>query len=176
MSKVRSSGLKGWSCCAALLLGTAFAAPAAAAPVASAQAKAQVLQPLTLMNTSPLSFGSFSAGASPGTVIINPDTGTRTVTGGVVEMGGEISAARFAGTTVGNKDVKVTTPRSNITLTRVGGTETMTLSGFTIEGGSNRVAPVNGQFSFRIGGTLAVSAGQPDGAYEGTFEITANYQ
>ena len=160
---------------AALLLGLGIAVPAAAAPTATATARAEVLQPLTLANTRPLSFGSFSAGTTPGTVVIDAHSGARSVTGGVVPMGGDVSAARFTGFSSGNRQVKVTTPTHSVTLTRAGGGETMTITAFTLEGGGDTVTPTDNRFTFQVGGTLAGDPGQAEGVYEGSFEVIADY-
>jgi hypothetical protein len=158
-------------CCVAAL---PLAAPAAAAPsAATATAKAEVLQPLTLVNTSPLSFGSFSAGGSSGTVVIDAETGARSVSGDVVAMGGEVSAASFTGYTSGNRQVKVSTPSTSVLLTRAGGSETMAITAFTLD---DSTPPADNRFAFKVGGTLAVSPRQPEGSYEGTFEVIADYQ
>ena len=165
--------------CLPLAFGTAallLSAPAAAAGLASAQSRAIVVGPMTLVNTGALSFGSFGAGASPGTVIINPDNGARSVTGGVVPLGGDISAAGFTGYTSGSTHVKVNVPKTSVALTRVGGTETMSITGFTVDGGKNQKFPVDQVFTFQVGGTLQVAPNQADGVYEGSFVVTAEYQ
>ena len=159
-----------------LLLGTGLGAPAAAGPSATAQARAEVLQPITLENVRPLSFGSFSAGTSSGTVVVDADSGSRSVSGGVVPMGGDVSAARFTGYSSGNRQVKVTTPTRSVTLIRAGGSETMTITAFAIEGGDGEIMPVDNRFAFQVGGTLAVNPGQTTGLYEGSFEVFADYQ
>lgn len=160
----------------ALLAGLGVAAPATGAPVATATARAEVLQPLTLSNSQALSFGSFSVGNAPGTVIIDADSGARSVTGSVVAMGGDVSAARFSGFSSGNRQVEVTTPTASVTLTRAGGGETMTITAFTIEGGDAVITPADNRFTFQVGGTLAVAPGQAEGVYEGSFEVRADYQ
>lgn len=131
---------------------------------------------MTLVNTESLSFGSFGAGTSSGTVIINPDTGTRAVTGGVVPLGGDVSAAAFTGYTASSTHVKVNVPGSSVTLSRVGGGGTMAISAFTIDGRKNQKFAVDQQFTFQIGGTLQVAPNQAEGVYEGSFIVTAEYQ
>lgn len=143
---------------------------AAAAPVA-AQARADLRAPLTLVNSAPLSFGTFAPGPSAGTVVLNPDDGSVTATGGVTMLGAAASPASFSGTALSGKHVKVRVPTGRIVLKRVGGTETMTVATFTIDGRKNDKAVVGGTFSFRVGGTLSVGAAQADGLYEGSFEV-----
>jgi hypothetical protein len=72
--------------------------------------------------------------------------------------------------------VIVRIPKNPITLTRVGGTETMTVSSWTISGGGNsRNVAAQEAFSFAIGGTLTVNANQAEGAYQGTFDVEVQY-
>lgn len=174
MRKVFGPALKISAGCAALL-AAGWAAPAAAQST-TGQAKAVVLKPITLVNTRPLSFGSFFAGATAGTVTIDADTGARSATGGVIPMGGDISTASFTGYTADSRNVRVRTPKGTVVLTRIGGTETMTLTDFTLDGRKNQRVPQNEVFTFEVGGTLAVNANQADGDYEGTFVVTAEYQ
>lgn len=157
---------------AACLLAVA-AAPATAA-IAPARARATLIEPLSLINTAPLSFGDISSGATAGTVVVSP-TGLRTVTGGVTALGGTVNAAGFAGAASGRNVVIIRSPEVPVTLTRIGGGATMQISAFTIEGGRLRLFTSRQAFDFRIGGTLQVSAAQAEGVYEGTFEVTIDY-
>lgn len=66
-------------------------------------------------------------------------------------------------------------PRNPITLTRVGGTETMTVSNWTLEGDNRKTVRANEPFSFRVGGRLNVGANQAEGTYLGTFTVELQY-
>ena len=66
-------------------------------------------------------------------------------------------------------------PQNPITVTRVGGTETMTVGNWTLDGPTNRRIPLNTTFDFAVGATLTVGASQAEGAYTGTFTITVQY-
>jgi len=57
----------------------------------------------------------------------------------------------------------------------IGGTETMTLSNFTLEGLDKRAVAARVAFDFRVGGTLSVAANQADGTYVGTFDVSIQY-
>ena len=165
---------------AALLVALApacWSAPAAAGIVA-AETRIFVLEPLSLLNVQPLSFGDISAGAAAGTVVVNPDTNGRTVTGGVAALGGTVTAARFLGTGSANSNVAIIRePRGQITITRVSGTETMIVDTFTVEGGNGARQIRNDRvLDFRIGGTLRVGANQREGTYRGTFEVIVDYR
>ena len=73
---------------AALAATAALASPAMAQTTASepAEARGTVLLPLTLTEDANLDFGTVLASAAAGNVIINSDTGVRSVTGGVSMM------------------------------------------------------------------------------------------
>jgi hypothetical protein len=81
----------------------------------------------------------------------------------------------FSGASKGNNVVNIRIPKQPITLTRIGGTETMTLSNFTLEGLDKRAVAARVAFDFRVGGTLSVAANQADGTYVGTFDVSIQY-
>jgi hypothetical protein len=71
--------------------------------------------------------------------------------------------------------VNIKIPNNSVTLKRVGGTETMTVSNFTLQGQSKRTLAKAQSFTFRVGGTLNVAANQVEGVYTGTFDVTVQY-
>ena len=160
------------------LLAACFAcsAPAAAqvAPDQDATGRAIVLRPLSLLKVEDMDFGRLTATAA-GTAILNPITGAVTTTGGVVTAGGTTQAAWFVGAASRNTPVKIRIPNRPITLTRVGGTETMSLSAWTLDGPADRKTGIDRAFNFKLGGTLTVAANQMDGLYEGTFTVEVQY-
>lgn len=157
---------------AALLLA---ASPAAAAPVtASAGGKATVLRPLTVLKQADLEFGELVVNGA-GTAVMNPVTGAMSTTGPVTPVGAPGHPALFTSTGSKNMVVLIRIPNSPVTLTRVGGTETMTVSNWTLDGSTNRKIPQNNAFNFAVGGTLNIAAGQVDGNYTGTFTVTVQY-
>ena len=66
-------------------------------------------------------------------------------------------------------------PKASTVVTRVGGTETMTVDTFTISGSANRNVVAKEPFSFSVGGTLRVNANQAEGLYVGTFDVDLQY-
>ena len=58
---------------------------------------------------------------------------------------------------------------------RVGGNETILLNAFTLDGQSKQTMAEAGVFDFKVGATLRPSAGQADGLYTGTFDVTIQY-
>ena len=165
-------------CCLAALLALGALAPARAAPVAAAEdgsAAIALLHPLEILKREDLDFGNVAVPVSAGTVVIDPDTNSISSTGGVLLLGGTPHAAMFTGAAGSSSVVIIRIPKQPITLTRVSGTETMTVSKFTLQGLDKRQAARNVAFDFRVGATLNVNANQAEGVYEGTFEVSIQY-
>ena len=157
----------------ALLLGSPAAA--AGAPVSkSATGTVTLLSPLSVLNRGGLDFGTLAV-TGAGTAVINPVSGARTATGGVVAAGSRFHAATFTLTGNRNSIVNIRLPKNPITVQRVGGTETMTVSNWTLDGNSNRKVPVTQTLDFAVGATLTVGANQAKGSYVGTFDVTVQY-
>jgi hypothetical protein len=153
------------------------AAPGSAAPLASPtppSAQAALMRPLTLTKLADLDFGYLGV-TSAGTAVINPVTNTLAVTGGVIRLGGTPHAARFAGATMSSAVVNIKIPNNTILLTRVGGTQTIQLNAFTLDGQSKRAMARAGVFEFAVGATLRPVANQMEGIYTGTFDVTIQY-
>ncbi|WP_344695761.1 DUF4402 domain-containing protein [Sphingomonas rosea] len=154
-----------------------IAAPAAAQKFSSlprAKANAALVFPLTVITKQNLDFGYISVNAA-GTVVINPNTSARSVTGGVLAMGGRPQPATFIGVARSASVVNIRIPKQPITLTRVGGTETMQATNFTLQGQDKRVLARMEAFEFNVGATLNVAAGQVEGVYTGQFDVTVQY-
>jgi Domain of unknown function (DUF4402) len=148
---------------------------AASAAGSSAQASAVTLRPLSLVKTADLEFGSLIPSATAGTAIVNASTDVRTVAGGVIGAGGATPrAARFTAAGVFNVIALITLPAS-ITLTRGGGTETMTVDTITSNGPTLRLFPGSATIDITVGGRLNVGANQVAGSYAGTFNVTVIY-
>lgn len=162
---------------AAELLSIAAAAPVLAAPVAApipAIGTVEIALPATVRRLEDLNFGYLSV-TTAGTAVVNPNTDALTTTGGVVPLGGFPYAALFEAVSPRKGVVIVRIPHNPITVTRVGGTETMTVSNWTISGSNNRNVAAQEPFSFKVGGTLFVNANQAEGAYIGNFDVEIQY-
>jgi hypothetical protein len=160
---------------AMLVLSTAGGALAAAVPAsANAGGKATILKSLSVLKKADLDFGKLVA-TGAGTAVIDPGSGALTTTGAVAPIGSSAHSALFTATGSRNSVVLIRLPKNPVTLTRVGGTETMTVSNWTLDGATNRRFPFGSTFDFGVGGTLNVAAGQADGTYAGTFTVTVQY-
>lgn len=150
-----------------------------AAPVAAptpAQATAAMLYPLEILKNRDMEFGYVGTTAVAGTVVIDPETDTLSATGGAMLLGGTPHAAQFTGAAQSNSVVIIRIPKQPITLTRVGGgTQTMTVSDWTLQGLDKRAAAARVAFDFRVGATLSVNANQAEGLYVGTFDVSIQY-
>ena len=164
-----------WGALALLGWAVLYACPASAANT-TATGTAEIVTPLSLVNRTSLNFGAVIAGASSGTVTIDPFTEARTTTGGVTAYGGTVSAAKFDGNTTAQSHLKIDIPNGSITITRVGGGATMTVSNFTLNGNKNDWINATSLFTIQVGGTLNVGANQMAGTYTGTFTVTVNYR
>jgi hypothetical protein len=163
-----------------LLALTTLLAPAAgqAAPRAAAtpaQATGTLLFPLEIVKNRDLDFGNVGTTAAAGTVVINPETDTISATGGALLLGGAPHAAQFTGAAKGNNVVIIRIPKQPVTLTRVGGTQTMIADNFTLQGLDKRAVAARVAFDFRVGATLNVNANQTEGTYVGTFDVSIQY-
>lgn len=159
----------------AALLAAASSQAVAATPPVEANADVIVLRPLSLLKKADMDFGTLLPSATAGTATIDPVTGAVTTAGGVIAGAGPTSPAVFVGAGSRNVPYQIRLPRDPVTLTRSGGTETMALSGWTLDGPTNRRVGANEAFEFNVGGQLAVGADQADGTYVGTFEVTVHY-
>jgi hypothetical protein len=161
---------------AALLLSlvpvTAQAASVGASPKPTAVVTINF--PASLSKLQDMDFGSLMV-TTAGTAILDSNTGAVTTTGGVLRAGGLPHAARFSAVSPNKNIVRIVLPKQAVTVTRVGGTETMTIDTFTINGAILRNLVAHETFEFQVGGTLHVGANQVEGTYLGNFDVTLNY-
>ena len=137
-------------------------------------AGAALMRPLTLTKVRNMDFGTIGV-TTAGTATINPVTNAISVTGGVTSLGGTIQSARFAGATSSSAVVNIKVPNSAVFITRQGGTETIRVDSFTLDGQSKRTMAQAGVFEFNVGATIRPVAGQVEGVYSGTFDVTIQY-
>lgn len=162
-----------------LVAALALCAPAAmvdaATPPTQATGQATIIHPLTVTKLRDMDFGYLGVAAA-GTAVLDPDTDSLGVTGGALPVGGTPHCAEFLGAAQSNSVVNIKVPNKPSTLTRVGGTETLTASLFTLQGGLNKkVLAKSESFTFRVGATLTVPATAVEGTYVGTFDVTVQY-
>lgn len=155
-------------------LSAALAAAQPVAPARNATATATLFSALTLQKDNDLDFGMATV-TTAGTIVLDPNSNAVTTTGGVVFVGGSPHAAKFDGIAPIGNIVIIRLPKAATTLTRVGGTQTMTVDTWTMDGTSRRNISAKSAFDFQVGGTLHVGANQAEGTYVGTFQVDAQY-
>lgn len=155
-----------------------FSVNSFAQATASATATATIIEPIAITQIEDMNFGNVAV-IGAGTVILTPAS-TRTATGGVTlpVSAGTVSAAEFEVTGEGNNTYSITLPAGNYTITRVSGSETMTVNTFV----SNPTVGAGGQLNsgtqtLQVGATLNVGAAQVPGVYTNAvgFDVTVNY-
>ena len=154
------------------LPAAAMAAPVVAAP--KAQASVGLVRPLTLQRWADLDFATLGV-TTGGTATVDPVTGALSVSGGVVPLVGTPSAARYAGAASKQTVVIIRIPKTPVLIFRVGGTETLSVSNFTLDGQDKKSLAQQESFAFAVGATITVPAGTVEGLYTGEFDVTVQY-
>lgn len=156
----------------AYLIGAAiFAMPAQAAT--PTDATATLISPLSLLRIADMDFATITVAAN-GTATIDAVSGIMTTTGGVSQVGGTVSRAEFVGTAARTALVWIQIPTGTSQLVRQGGTQTLTISNFTLDRFPLQLVGST-PFVFGVGARLTVPATAVDGIYGGTFAVTINY-
>ena len=163
------------SAAAAALIASASPPLHAAAAPETAGGTIVLVRPLTVVKVRDLDFGAIIPSATAGTVTLNPSTGAVALTAGLLQGTAPTSPAVFVGAGTAGRPALIRIPKNPVTLTRAGGTETMTVSNWTLDGASNRRIPTSRSFEFRVGGRLNVAANQAPGTYNGTFSVEVQY-
>lgn len=154
-----------------------FAVSSFGQAIGNATASATIVTPIAIAKVNDMNFGNVASGTG-GTVVLDP-AGTRTATGNVKlpSVTGSVSAAVFTVTGSGASTYTIILP-GTLTLTRVSGTETMTVDTWTstptVAAGGVLTA---GTQTLRVGATLNVGSSQATGVYENSagFDVTVNY-
>ena len=159
------------------LLALSLPIAAGAAPVsASPKAKGQVsiVKPLTLQRLNDMDFATLGV-TTGGPATIDPLSGSMSVSGGLIPLMGTPSPARYTGAATKNTVVNIRVPKQPVLITRVGGTETLSVSNFTLDGQDKRTLAQSGSFTFAVGADITVPAGTVDGLYTGEIDVTIQY-
>ncbi len=164
---------------ATLVAATPAVAQQTATATAPATARGTVLLPLTLTQSQPLDFGTVIASPTvPGNVVIDADSGARSVGGGVVGVPNYPGArGLFQGAGSANQVVVLTlSPPAVLT----SGANSLTVNSMTFDsaGGlsTTRTIDATGAFAIGVGGDFAIGANQANGVYTANYTVTADYQ
>lgn len=164
---------------AAALIATGLGqGPANAAPVGpsdrNAEGSVNIVRPFSLRKLADLDFATLATDLG-GTATINATSGAMTTSAALFHVGGTPTRAKWRVTTLIPTIVRITVPSTPTVLTRVGGSETLTLSNFTQDGLPLRLILLPGTLDFHVGARLAVNANPVEGLYVGTFDIEVDH-
>lgn len=143
---------------------------------AATSATATIVAPITISAGSTMSFGDVVKSTAGGTVILST-AGGRTPSGVSFSPTSTGSPAASSFTVNGEAayTYAITLPASDVTLTKVAGTETMTVNGFTSNPGTTGLLDGTGAQTLLVGATLNVGAAQVAGVYSGTYTVKVDY-
>lgn len=148
----------------------AMSSTAAFADTENATATVQILGAVNLQKFADLDLGTVAASSASGTVVLPTSSNTRTCN--IVTCVGTATRARFQVTAATNGYVIDITHSPTASLTGPGAAMPLTLAASTAAVTFNS-ASLQDIF---VGGTLTVGANQAAGTYNGTFNVTADYQ
>jgi spore coat protein U-like protein len=142
---------------------------------ATANAKAEIVTPISILKTQDLDFGSIAASSVADQVTIAPN-GTRTSGGNVILIAafpGEQAVFNVSGDP--NYAFNITLPGDNeVTITN--GSATMEVNSFVCNPTSPSSLDASGSATLNVGATLYVGANQDPGSYTGTFDVIVAYE
>ena len=153
-------------------------------------AGAELVQVLTIVNTTPLHFGTIGiTSGTAGNVVMATD-GTRTAnaaTTTLVNTGTQKTVALFTLTGTADANYTIALPSSITLQTGVGGAnEVITVGTLTVKEGAQAeeawgasiqgTLDNSGDASFLVGGTIPFSSNQVIGVYAGTYDVTVDYE
>jgi uncharacterized protein DUF4402 len=154
-------------------------APAAAAtPTTQATANARIVVPLTLNRARDLDLGTIVlSGAAPYTQTVSiTQAGVFSCGGANLTCSGTTSTAQYTATGTPDQALTVsvssTIPLANLTNVAA---PNLTMNVFAPPANSV-VLDSTGNTTFDLGGSISVSDTTADGVYQGTFDVTADYQ
>jgi len=161
----------------ATLLFLTIAQAAGAVPVQAApkgRGNVILVHPLSLSRIADMDFATLGV-TTGGTATIDPVSGAMTVTGGLQRLGGTPSPARYVGAAVKKSVVNIKVPNRPLLIKRVGGTETLAVSNFTLDGQDKKDLAQQTSFTFAVGAQISVPAGTVEGIYVGDLDVTVQY-
>ena len=144
---------------------------------ATASSSATIIKPIKIVKDLDLTFGTIATSSAAGTVTIAADAVANPTAADGVALApttGTRQAAKFTISGENNVNYGVTMP-ATATLTRDGGSETMTVTlSKNLETKGNTLGASDA--TLYVGGVLAVSANQVSGVYNGEFAVTVQYE
>lgn len=168
---MKTNILRATAIAAIALSGTVVAGQAYAAS-ASGSASATIATPVSISETTALSFGTILADDTASSTIVVSSAGARSVGSGSAQLlGGTVSNAAFS--VSGESGATYTISYTAGSLTGPG--TAMAVDTFTDDTSSTGTL-TGGSDTFNVGATLTVGANQTAGSYSGSYTVTVNYQ
>jgi hypothetical protein len=170
---------------AAVAATLAAATPAVAQSTGSvttqAWAKGTVVQPVTLTWQQDLDFGTVVSTGTAGNVVINANTGARTIPSGgpigVPSYPGDRGLFQGGGTAGQTVDLTLNAPSFLISTANV--LDTITVNSMELDGcactSDSRVIGASGVFNVGVGGDFQIGINQPAALYRARYDVTAVY-
>jgi Domain of unknown function (DUF4402) len=159
---------------AAPLLAFAFwiaAGTPAQAQSADANSSATIVQTTTISSLLALDFGTIASNGEAGVVTLEPSSNNRNCASNMACSGSFSFATLFV---TGDASSVQLHYDPDVQLSGPGATMTATI---LFPGGQGTIIPLtNGQATVHFGANLYVNANQTEGAYNGTFTVSVNYQ
>jgi Domain of unknown function (DUF4402) len=163
------------------IVAAAMASSGAHAATANANAKVEILTPVTINKTSDLDFGLIATSGA-GTVVVAQSGGAKSCTGLVTCVGTTGVLGSFDVTAASGQTISVSVGSTSLVgpvgsvampaALRLAGTLITTNAGSTAGTYTSLVAAK----TVTVGGTVTVGAVQLAGVYNGAFTLTADYQ
>lgn len=139
-------------------------------------ANAVIVKPIDISIAADIHFGSIAAGATEGTITLNPG-GTLSYSGGVfpVDAGDESINASFEISGEPNGSVGFTLPFEIALINPASGLE-LIMNDFLLDTGFSANLDNEGKLTANLGATLHIGAHQEPGSYSSSFEIMVSYE
>jgi len=154
-------------------------APAVAAPVpatSQANAHARIFRPLTITSVRDLDLGTIVlSGTGPYTDTVGIDQAGSFSCGANLTCSGATQTAQYVVTGTNNRNVTITVSPTIAMVNQSVASPDLTL---TVDAPAvvNIGATGNAGYTFDIGGSIQVSDTTTEGVYQGTFDVSADYE
>ena len=158
----------------AAALGASMYTATTAAGTVTADASANVLQPLGITAGAAMDFGDVAADPTVATTVDLTTGGTTSSTDGA-SVSGTPAAGSFSVSGTAAANYSISLPADNtVVLTGLG--FDMPVNGFTDNLGGSGTLNGSGAQTFTVGATLTIPANQTADNYTGTYDVTVSYE
>jgi len=140
----------------------------------TADAGANILKPIAIINTQDLDFGDIISQTAAFTVTVST-AGERSATNATAILNAVGKQAIFSVTGQENQSFKVTLPTDGV-VSIESGENSMNITGFNHNFGATPKLNGSGNATLNVGAVLNVGATQAAGEYTGTFDVTVAYE